>query len=115
MLEETDIALTKDEKSTIRLFEESIFWLGKYPAPKKFKHSDKKLRGVFKKVVKPSPFQVITSDPKRWPCKNNYTNIWAKLYQFYFKLPTDNPNEFGFILKQATQDSIESNSKPETC
>jgi len=100
LLAELGLDLGKDQFATIGFFEESIFWLSKYPEPKNVKEPDKKIDSLWKKGTGPGIFGKASSpDSQRWPYKENYVKIWRTLYQLYWETPTENPKEFGYRLE----------------
>lgn len=97
IIDALDLPFNEDQLATLRIFEESVIWLGKYPRPKNMDIAREKMDALWEKNGEPGwAGQVLSVSLKRWPTKENYLCIWQILFENYWETPTFDPNEFGF-------------------
>ncbi len=100
ILETTEVRLSASQLATVRFFEESVIWLSKYPEPKLPEVADRKIQNLRMEVGGPGLLgKATTSDPAKWPTKENYLSIWQEIASVYWETPTENSNEFGYKLR----------------
>lgn len=79
--------LTENQKATLNIFSEAVFWRAKYPVPKKEDEYERSSE-IWKKMRRPSrtsKLSITEANPDTWPNLDNYNALWDLICNIYFE------------------------------